>query len=33
MNFEIEVALELMNRLVAKLSDPHVRLVFNIESP
>jgi len=31
--FEIEVALDLMATLVAKLTDPHVRLVFNIESP
>lgn len=33
MDFEIEVALELMGGLVERLSDPHVRLVFNIESP
>jgi hypothetical protein len=32
MGFEIEVALEFMQRLVARLTDPHVRLVFNIES-
>jgi hypothetical protein len=31
--FEIDVALELMARLVGRLSDPHVRLVFNVESP
>ncbi|HEX8914224.1 MAG TPA: hypothetical protein VF796_17885 [Humisphaera sp.] len=29
--FEAELALDTMRRLVAKLSDPHVRLVFNIE--
>jgi len=33
MGFELETALELMGRLVARLSDPHVRLVFAIESP
>ena len=32
-DFEIEIGLELMGRLVARLSDAHVRLVFNIESP
>ena len=31
--FEIESALEFMRLLVAKLTDPHVRLVFSIESP
>jgi hypothetical protein len=31
--FELDCALDLMRRLVAKLSDPHVRLVFSIESP
>lgn len=33
MGFELETALDLMGRLVARLSDPHVRLVFGIESP
>jgi hypothetical protein len=33
MDIDIEIALELMGRLVARFSDPHVRLVFNIESP
>jgi hypothetical protein len=33
MGFDLEIALELMGTLVARLSDPHVRLVFNIESP
>ena len=33
MGFELQTALELMGRLVARLSDPHVRLVFAIESP
>jgi hypothetical protein len=30
--FEIDSALEFMRMLVGKLTDPHVRLVFNIES-
>jgi hypothetical protein len=29
-HFEIDVALDVMRMLVAKLTDPHVRLVFNI---
>ncbi len=29
--FEIEIASDLMRMLVRKLSDPHVRLVFDIE--
>ena len=33
MDIDIEIALELMKRLVERFSDPHVRLVFNIESP
>lgn len=33
LGFENEVALELMNIVVSRLSDPHVRLVFNIEGP
>ena len=32
-DFELEVTLDFMRRLVTKLTDPHVRLVFNIESP
>ena len=32
-DFELDTALELMRTLVAKLTDAHVRLVFNIESP
>ena len=32
-DFEIDIALDLMSRLVERLTDPHVRLVFNIESP
>ncbi len=31
-DFELEIALSLMRTLVSKLSDPHVRLVFDIES-
>jgi hypothetical protein len=31
--FEVDVALDLMRLIVGKLSDPHVRLVFSIESP
>jgi hypothetical protein len=30
--FEVEAALDFMRLLVAKLTDPHVRLVFNISS-
>ena len=30
MDFELRVMLEFMRSLVTKLSDPHVRLVFNI---
>jgi hypothetical protein len=32
MDLDLEIALDLMRRLVAKLTDPHVRLVFDIES-
>ena len=32
-DFELDVAMDLMRTLVAKLGDAHVRLVFNIESP
>lgn len=31
--FELAIALELMRTIVSKLSDPHVRLVFEIDSP
>jgi hypothetical protein len=31
--FELDIALALMRLLVAKLTDPHVRLVFSISSP
>ena len=30
-DFDLDVMLEFMRRLTARLSDPHVRLVFNIE--
>ena len=33
LGFEVEIALDFMARLAARLSDPHVRLVFNIEGP
>jgi hypothetical protein len=32
MDLDLEIALDLMRRLVARLTDPHVRLVFDIES-